>query len=59
MKTLMEEELAVENARFYVMTLVRSGNASQEALDAAFAAWRKASDACHDAAVAAQRKRAS
>jgi hypothetical protein len=55
---LIEAELAVDNARFYVMTLIRDG-ASQADLDAAFAAWRKASDACHDAAVAAQRKRAS
>ena len=55
---LIDIELAVDNARYYVLSLVRDG-ATQEALDAAFAAWRKASDAYHDAVLATQRKRAS
>lgn len=54
----IEAELAVDNARTYVFGLIRYG-ASQEELDAAFAAWRKASDTFRDVTLSALRGRTS
>jgi len=41
---LVDEAMAVENARLYALSLVASG-ASRRDLDVALTVWRKASDA--------------
>lgn len=55
---LIDAQLAVDNARLYVLTLIRDG-ANPEDLDAAFAAWRKASDTFRDVTLSALRGRTS